>query len=95
VVSTADGESAIELYRGARDWTDLVILEPDHAGMGGSKCLEQLLRSIPRAKVLIASGYTADAPVQTDSESRRRRFLSKPYNVRQMLQEVRRILDET
>jgi len=94
-VLTADnGESALELYRQEQSRIDLVILDLIMPGMGGSRCLRKLLELDPQAQVVIASGYSPDGPTKGALEAGAKGFLSKPYDTRELLQLVRKILDE-
>jgi CheY-like chemotaxis protein len=93
-VLTADrGESAVEIYREKKDGISLVILDLIMPGMGGKKCLEELLGINPRAKVVIASGYSVNGPTEKDLAARARGFISKPYELSKMLKVVRQVLD--
>jgi DNA-binding NtrC family response regulator len=70
-----------------------VILDLIMPGMGGKRCLEELLRIRPELKVIIASGYSPEEDANIAMESGAKGFISKPYNVRNMLSEVREVLD--
>ena len=94
VLSAADGESALEIYRSENERIDLVILDLIMPGMGGRRCLEEILEMNPNAKVLIASGFVEDASSLGTGEAASKGFLRKPYTLQQMLVEVRRVLDE-
>jgi PAS domain S-box-containing protein len=94
VLSVADGESALEFYRKEKGRVELVILDLIMPGMGGRRCLEQILQINSGAKVLIASGYAANASSEETRKIGAKGFLGKPYSLQQMLQEVRRVLDE-
>ncbi len=94
VLTAAEGESALELYRREQGGIDLVILDLIMPGMGGSKCLEELLKLDPQAQVLIASGYSPDGPTKGVLETGASGIISKPYDTRQLLDLVREILDK-
>lgn len=94
VLTAADGESAIELYRKKQEQIDLVILDLVMPGMGGRRCLEELLKIDHRAKVVIASGYSADARTKEAIETGANGLVSKPYVMNQMLQFIREVIDE-
>jgi len=94
VLLAPDGETALELYRKRRQDISLVILDLIMPGMGGKKCLEEILKLDPQAKVLIASGYSLNGPTKEALESGVRAFVRKPYEVKQMLEEVRKVLDQ-
>ena len=61
--------------------------------MGGKQCLERLLSLDPSVKVVIASGYSADAMSRETLVFAAKGFVDKPYNIRQMLAIVREVLD--
>jgi PAS domain S-box-containing protein len=94
VLTAADGETALQLYRQQQGQIDLVILDLIMPGMGGSKCLEELLRMDPQAQILIASGYSPDASTKGTLETGAKGFVSKPYDTSQLLKLVREILDQ-
>ena len=73
---------------------DLVILDLIMPGMGGMRCLEELLRMNPKVKVVIASGYSVDGHTQEPLEAGAKNSVSKPYAIRQMPKVVREVLDE-
>jgi nitrogen-specific signal transduction histidine kinase/CheY-like chemotaxis protein len=94
VLTANDGEQALEVYWREHNRIDLVILDLIMPGMGGSKCLEELLRIDPQAQILIASGYSPDATTKGNLQSGAVDFISKPYDTKQLLALVRKILDK-
>ena len=62
--------------------------------MGGKRCLEGLLSLDPAVKVVIASGYSADGPTKEALAAGAKGFVNKPYDIRQVLEVVRSVLDE-
>jgi signal transduction histidine kinase/DNA-binding response OmpR family regulator len=93
VLLAADGETALALYRKERRRIDLVISDLIMPGMGGIKCLEELLRIYPGVKVLIVSGYSATISMKKTVEAGAKNFISKPYKIGELLKAVRDILD--
>jgi DNA-binding NarL/FixJ family response regulator len=71
-----------------------VILDLIMPGMGGSRCLEELVRMNPEVGVIVASGVVADAYRQEVLDAGARDFLQKPYEVNELVQRVRNVLDE-
>ena len=63
-------------------------------GMGGKKCLEEILELNPSEKVVIASGYSMNGPTKDALELGAKGYMGKPYGVRQMAKVVREVLDE-
>jgi len=87
------GEKALEIYKEKRDEISLVILDIIMPGMGGARCLEELLRVNPLVKVIFTSGYSINGPMQEAAHAGAKGFISKPYELRQMLKAVREVLD--
>ncbi|MDY6881256.1 MAG: PAS domain S-box protein [Thermodesulfobacteriota bacterium] len=93
VVVAEDGEGTLDLYRNGMDDIDLIILDLMMPGMGGEKCLKRLLNLDPTVNVIIASGYSPKGPARDAIDGGAKGFLGKPYEIPQMLQLVREILD--
>jgi PAS domain S-box-containing protein len=93
VLTAPDGESALETYRKKQQDVDLIILDLIMPGMGGRRCLEEVLKINPEAKVIVASGYSVDALTRDALEAGAKVFVSKPYEISQMLKAVREVLD--
>jgi PAS domain S-box-containing protein len=94
VLKAADGESALQLFREEHTKISLVILDLIMPGMGGKRCLVELLKVNPEARVAIASGYSPDGPTRRILKNGAKGFVSKPYDLRQMLNVVREVLDQ-
>jgi PAS domain S-box-containing protein len=94
VLTASNGEEALEIYRREKDRVRLIILDLIMPGIGGMKCLEGLRRIDPRAKVMIATGYYPEDLAKGVLEGQARGFISKPYNVNELLLAVRKALDE-
>ncbi|MBW1932756.1 MAG: PAS domain S-box protein [Deltaproteobacteria bacterium] len=95
VITAESGEEAIEIVSKGHDSSpDLIILDLNMPGMGGYKCLNQLLKIDSRINVLVASGYSAQVDEKTLRETGARGFIAKPYQMKEMLKMVRRILDD-
>ena len=62
--------------------------------MGGKQCLESLLSLDPSVKVVIASGYSAKDSAKDALTSGAKGFVNKPYDIRQVLEVVRAVLDD-
>jgi len=93
VWTAPDGETAIELFHEKSEAIDLVILDLIMPGLGGRKCLEEMLRIDPKAKIVVTSGFSPNGSTKELMEAGARSFISKPYNIKQMLTVVRRVLD--
>jgi two-component system cell cycle sensor histidine kinase/response regulator CckA len=93
VLTAANGREGLKVYGQNKDQISLVILDLVMPEMSGRKCLEELLKMDPTAKVLIASGYAANGPAKETRESGAAGFISKPFDLKQILLAVRRSLD--
>ena len=87
------GEQVLDIYQSEGRGIDLIILDLGMPGMGGQVCLKELLKINPLAKVIIASGYSADAQVKEGLDSGARDFIGKPYRLMDLLGKVRQVLD--
>ena len=93
VVTAANGNEALAAYKSKQNDIAIVILDLIMPEMGGKQCLEEMLKISPQAKVLIASGYSALGPSKEAVEAGAKGFINKPYDMHQMLQIVRHVLD--
>jgi len=62
--------------------------------MDGRRCLAEVLRINPNAKVVLASGYSESGPASGAMAGGAKGFVQKPYNMRQLLTTIREILDK-
>jgi DNA-binding NarL/FixJ family response regulator len=58
-------------------------------GMGGRKCLQELLRFDPAARILIASGYSAQAQAGELLQAGAKGYIGKPYQLKELASRVR------
>jgi len=93
VLAAGSGEEALGIYAGHREEISLVILDLIMPGMGGKRCLEELLRMDPNVRVLLASGYSSNGLALDTEEGRARGFLTKPYDAKDILAAIRKVLD--
>lgn len=89
VLVAGHGDEAIELASG-RDIALLVtdVVMPE---MNGRELFEALRQRDPKLRVLYVSGYARDYLSDIGPSER---FLPKPYDVKELLGEIRRLLDE-
>ncbi|MBW1732228.1 MAG: response regulator, partial [Deltaproteobacteria bacterium] len=92
VLLAGDGEEAVEIYRDRSGEISLVIMDYVMPGMGGRRCLEEILKVDPEAKVIIASGYSINGPTKEALKVGAKAFINKPYDLRQMLKVVKEVL---
>ena len=91
--TASSGESALELYEDKKGEIDLVVLDIGMPGMGGHKCFEELLKIDPDVKVIVASGYALEGKVKEMLNAGASGFISKPYQLSELLKKIRETLD--
>ncbi len=89
VLDAKSGEQAMEIYREYGKNIDLTILDLNMPGMGGQRCLQEIMKINPWAKVLIASGYSANVHGKEALSSGASGFIGKPYQIRELAAKVR------
>ncbi|MDQ1240098.1 MAG: two-component system, cell cycle sensor histidine kinase and response regulator CckA [Thermodesulfobacteriota bacterium] len=93
VITAGNGIEALEIYQLEVGSISLVILDLIMPEMDGRKCLEKILRVNPKAKVIIASGYSESGSGSGAMAGGEKGFVQKPYNMRQLLTTIRDLLD--
>jgi PAS domain S-box-containing protein len=93
VLTASTGEEALTVYSKEPDKIDLIVMDIGMPGMGGHKCLQELVRINPAIKVVIASGYSIDGQVRKTMEAGAAGYLAKPYQLADLLGKVRNVLD--
>jgi PAS domain S-box-containing protein len=92
VLLAANGEQALEVYRQAHSRIDLVILDLTMPRLSGKDALRQLVRINPAARVIIASGYSAE-DMDVSGLDKVIAFIPKPFREEDLLKAVRQALD--
>jgi CheY-like chemotaxis protein len=93
VITAEDGENAIQIFEQEKEKIDLVILDLIMPGMGGKHCLERMMQINPKAKVVIASGFSADENTKKSIDKLAKGFVKKPYDMQQILYVARDVLE--
>jgi len=93
VIKAASGPEAVQLYLREGESISLVILDLIMPEMGGDKCLEEILAINSDAKIVISSGAAVEDKKKETIESAARGFVNKPFQLRDMLNVVREVLD--
>jgi DNA-binding NarL/FixJ family response regulator len=71
-----------------------IFLDLNMPVMDGRQCLEALLTMAPNVKALIASGYSANGTVKRILDTRAKGFIDKPFDMRELLEKIRKTIDE-
>jgi PAS domain S-box-containing protein len=94
VLTASSGTDALSVYRSRTREISLVILDLIMPEMGGKQCMEELLKINPKAKVLIASGFSNEGIAGDSLECGAKGFISKPFSANELCRMVRKVLDQ-
>ncbi|MDG4554196.1 MAG: response regulator, partial [Candidatus Competibacter sp.] len=89
VLTAADGQEALALYRNQRDEIALVLLDLTMPGMDGETTLRELRRIDAKVRVVISSGYTEGEIAPRFAGNALSGFLQKPYTLTALTQCLR------
>jgi CheY-like chemotaxis protein len=90
----ASAPEAVKLYLGEGERISLIILDVIMPEMGGDECLEEILAINPDARIIVSSGAVVDGKKNDTLESGAKGFVSKPFQLREMLKTVREVVDK-
>jgi PAS domain S-box-containing protein len=88
------GREAIQIYKEKQHEIDMVILDMIMPEMDGGETFNALKSIDPAIKVVLSSGYSADARSTRMMEQGCYGFIQKPYSVNTLSQKVREVLDK-
>ena len=93
VLIARNGKEAIGVYENRQDEIDIVILDIAMPKMGGGEAYDRMKAINQDVKVLLSSGYGIDGQATKILERGCDGFIQKPFNIRQLSQRIRQILD--
>ena len=94
VLKASSGEEALEIFESRPLDIDLVIMDIGMPGMGGFRCLSEIIQRDPSAKVIIVSGYSVNGQVKKALEAGAVGYVGKPYQLTDLLNKIRFVLDQ-
>ena len=94
VRTAISGEEALEHYRKHGSEIDAIIMDMGMPGMGGMRCLQELIAFDPRVRVLVASGYAGETVEQDVLDAGAQAFMRKPYRLDDLLSNLTKLLTE-
>jgi len=89
----ASGEQALHLIKHNGHEIDLVILDLIMPGLDGGKTFDLIKEIRPNLPVILASGYAIDGQANEIIKKGCNGFIQKPYNIADLSQKVREVLD--
>jgi PAS domain S-box-containing protein len=93
VVLAETGRKALEIYEKDQNTIDMVILDMIMPDMSGSETYNRLKEINPAIKTLLSSGYSINGKAQKILNSGCQGFIQKPFNLTNLSQKIRSILD--
>jgi PAS domain S-box-containing protein len=93
VIESADGEEALEKFRGCGNHVHLLLLDVILPKIDGKSVYEELRKINPEIKVLFMSGYTEDIVQKYGVSENKFNFIQKPVKPHVLLGKVRNVLD--
>jgi len=94
VVVAKDGEQAVDTVKRKGDDIDLVILDLIMPGIKGDKAFDLIHEIQPAMPVILSSGYSLNGQAHDIMQRGCNGFIQKPFNISELSQKVRKILDE-
>jgi PAS domain S-box-containing protein len=94
VLTAADGEEALAIYREQGADIDLVLLDFTMPGLTGLDVLQQLREINPAVRVILSSGHTQPVDNERLLAAGARAFVAKPYHPDELVRRIRQVLDE-
>jgi PAS domain S-box-containing protein len=94
VFVASSGEAAIDVVQQRGDDIDLVILDLVMPGMDGGKTYDRIRDLRPAMPVILSSGYSLNGRVSEIMRRGCKGFIQKPFNISELSQLLRKILDE-
>ncbi|MBU1161668.1 MAG: response regulator, partial [Proteobacteria bacterium] len=93
VLIAKSGKAAVALYTANKDEIDMLILDMVMPEIGGGDTYDRLKEINPDIKVLLSSGYSIDGQAAKILDRGCNGFIQKPFNMKDMSQKIREILD--
>jgi len=94
VLIARNSNDAIELYKTYMEEIHMVILDMIMPGVGGGELYDWIKEINPRAKVLLSSGYSIDGQAEEIISRGCDGFIQKPFNMKELSESIRAILDK-
>jgi len=94
VVIAKNGKQAVETVKSNGDEIDLVILDLIMPGIKGGKAFDLIHEIQPAMPVILSSGYSLNGQANDIMQRGCNGFIQKPFNISELSQKVRKILDE-
>ena len=92
-VSADSGQSALDIYTEKHHAINLILLDLNMPGMGGKRCLKELLKINADAKIIILSGYAEEGLISDTIEEGAKAAIVKPVGMADLSKSIRRVME--
>jgi CheY-like chemotaxis protein len=93
VLTAKNGQEALETYEKNKPNVDIVVIDMIMPGMNGRELFEQLKAKDPSLRALVSTGYSLEGEVSDLMAQGCKGYIQKPFSIRVLAKEIRRILD--
>jgi CheY-like chemotaxis protein len=93
VFTARDGKEAIAVFQKYPDKIDAIILDMIMPKMGGGETFDRIKKMKPDIKVLLSSGYSINGQATEILNRGCNGFIQKPFNLQNLSQNLRSILE--
>jgi len=94
VFTAGDGKEALAVFQKYPDKIDAIILDMIMPKMGGGETFDRIKKMKPDIKVLLSSGYSINGQATEILNRGCNGFIQKPFNLQNLSQNLRSILEE-
>ncbi len=94
VFTARDGKEAMAVFQKHQDQIDVIILDMIMPNMGGGETFDRVKKMKPEMKVLLSSGYSINGQATEILNRGCNGFIQKPFNLQNLSQNLRSILEE-
>ncbi len=91
-ITASDGADAVRIFRERRDEIDLVLMDLTMPNMDGVAAMQELRRIKPDIKIILSSGFNEQELDDRISDQNPSGFIRKPYSVKNLEAELRRVV---
>ncbi|MGD8900669.1 MAG: PAS domain S-box protein [Desulfobacterales bacterium] len=95
VFTASNGKEAIDIFRKHQEKIDLIVLDMIMPQMGGGETYDRIKKFKPDVKVLLSSGFSINGQASEILNRGCNGFIQKPFNLQNLSQNIRAILEGT
>jgi two-component system cell cycle sensor histidine kinase/response regulator CckA len=93
VVTASGGKEALETFRQDINYIDMIILDMIMPHMSGGETYDRMKAINPTIRVLLSSGFSKDGHAKEILNRGCNGFIQKPFNIMELSQKIREVLD--